>query len=304
MGRILLQSPGPHLGSPEQTRQIMWLVVLSLLPASLAGVYFFGFGALVVLATSVAAAVVTEYLWIKYVRGKEVRADGSAVVTGLLLGLTLPPGISPLYAFIGAVVAIILGKQVYGGLGSNPFNPALVGRTFLLISFPVVMTTWQAPWDATTTATPLSLLATGGPLPSWGQLFWGNVGGSLGETSVLALALGGLYLIYKGYIDWRIPTGVLGSAALFSLALGIPVTTTLFSGGLVLGAFFMATDYVTSPVTPAGRWLFAIGIGLITMVIRQFGGYPEGVSFAILLMNAAVPLLEKLTWPKAMGAVQ
>ncbi len=300
----LVQGPGPHIGSPELTRTIMWSVAIALVPASLAGLYFFGLPALVVLVTTTAAAVVTEYLWIKYVRGYQPRADGSALVTGLLLGLTLPPTFSPALAALGSVVAIILGKHVYGGLGNNPFNPALVGRTFLLISFPVAMTTWQAPLDAVTTATPLSLLKAGEALPSWGQLFVGNVGGSLGETSVLALLLGAAFLLWKGYIDWRIPAGVLISSAVLGAAFGVPVSVTLFSGGLILGAFFMATDYVTSPITQSGRWAFGIGIGIISVVIRQLGGYPEGVSFAILLMNAAVPLIERATWPKPMGAVK
>lgn len=300
----LLQGPGPHIGSSELTKKIMWSVVLALLPAVLAGVYFFGIRALLLIATTTAAAVLTEFLWVRYVLGKEYHADGSAALTGLLLALTLPPGLSLVLAVIGAVVAIILGKQVYGGLGNNPFNPALVGRTFLLISFPVAMTSWQAPYDAATTATPLSLLKAGEALPQVSSLFWGNIGGSLGETSVLALLMGAGYLIWKGYIDWRIPTGILASAALLGWAVGTPLTVTIFSGGLVLGAFFMATDYVTSPVTPKGRWIYAITIGIVTVIIRTFGGYPEGVSFAILLMNAAVPLIEQATWPKALGAVK
>ena len=304
MEGTLLQGPGPHIGGPELTNKIMWSVVMALVPTSLVAIYLFGIQALALITTTIAAAVASEYLWVKYVRHQEPKADGSVIITGLLLALTLPPGLPIWMAVLGAVVAVILGKQIYGGLGNNPFNPALVGRTFLLISFPVAMTTWQAPLDGTTTATPLSLLAAGEKLPNWLDLFGGNVGGSLGETSAIALLLGAGYLLWKGYIDWRIPCWVLGSAGLLGLALGTPLTVTWFSGGLILGACFMATDYVTSPVTPSGRWIFAVGIGLITVIIREFGGYPEGVSFAILLMNAAVPLLERATWPKPLGVAK
>ena len=199
-------------------------------------------------------------------------------------------------------MAILIGKQVYGGLGANPFNPALVGRVFLTASFPLLMTSWVLPagYDAIATATPLAVMQAGGEIPL-SNLFWGSVPGCLGETSAFALLLGGLYLLIKGYIDYRIVVGLFGTVTILSWILGLNPLTQLFAGGLMLGGLFMATDMVTSPVTPKGRWIFGIGTGILIMLIRQGAGMPEGVSFSILLMNAAVPLINRTTRPRIYG---
>ncbi|MFW6381211.1 MAG: RnfABCDGE type electron transport complex subunit D, partial [Bacillota bacterium] len=218
----------------------------------------------------------------------------------ILLALTLPPT-SPLWmVLVGSVVAIGLGKQVFGGLGHNPFNPALVGRAFLLAAYPVRMTNWIL--DGKTTATPLNLINQGVMTEYW-HMFTGHIGGSLGETSALALLLGGAYLIYKGYISWRIPAGMLSSVFVLTYITGNDPIFHLLAGGLILGAFYMATDMVTSPVTTRGRWIFGLGAGIIVVVIRLWGGYPEGVLYSILLMNTTVPLLDRYTRPRSFGEV-
>jgi electron transport complex protein RnfD len=207
-------------------------------------------------------------------------------------------------AVVGAVVAISLGKQIYGGLGANPFNPALIGRVFLMITFTTPMTTWINPVDGTTGATPLSLLKMQGIVTDYAKLFFGNIGGSLGETSAFLIIVGGLYLIYKGYVDWRIPVSYLGSVAILSVILGQDPIFHLLSGGLMLGAFFMATDMVTTPLSRFGKIIFGVGAGFFTVLIRFYGGYPEGVSFSILLMNAFTPLINRFTVPKIYGEVK
>jgi len=305
MNDQLVVSSSPHVRDVTTVSNIMWSVVKALIPAVLAAVYFFGFQAFSIIMVSVIGCIVTEYLF-QNVRGKEITInDGSAVITGILLALTLPPT-SPLWmVLVGSVVAIGLGKHVFGGLGHNPFNPALVGRAFILAAYPVRMTNWMNPIrmiDVTTSATPLSLVNQGAPVDYW-NLFIGNIGGSLGETSALALLLGGAYLIYKGYINWRIPAAMLSTVFILSFIAGFDPIAHLFAGGLILGAFYMATDMVTSPITKKARWIFGIGAGLIVVIIRLWGGYPEGVLYSILLMNTTVPLLDRYTRPRSFGEV-
>ena len=311
-------SPAPHAHSGDSVRRNMLLVILALLPAYAVSVLEFGWGALITAAISVAACVLTEWLVSRFLL-KEQRlsiGDLSAVLTGLLLAFNLPSNIDWWIVLIGAVVAIGVGKMTFGGLGQNPFNPALVGRVFLLVSFPAQMTTWPLAKgfetsyvDAQTGATPLyylkHMMKTGDlsvmdQLPALKDAFLGAMGGSLGEVCALALIIGGLFLICTRVITWHIPVSIIATVALFSW-IATPagmdphmfIGYQLLSGGLMLGAFFMATDYVTSPMTAWGKILFGIGIGFIMMVIRTWGSYPEGMSFAILIMNACVPLLNK-----------
>lgn len=300
----LITTSSPHLHSGESISRIMFSVAIALLLPTFASIYFFGFRALSLVIITSVAAMLTEAIFQK-LRNKPVTiADGSALVTGMLLALNLPPGIPYWMAVVGAVVAISLGKQIYGGLGANPFNPALIGRVFLMITFTTPMTTWINPVDGTTGATPLSLMKMQGVPTDYKSLLLGNVGGSLGETSALLIIIGGLYLIYKGYVDWRIPASYLGSVAILSTILGQDSVFHLLSGGLMLGAFFMATDMVTTPLSRLGRIIFGIGAGFFTILIRLYGGYPEGVSFSILLMNAFTPLINRLTVPKIYGEVK
>lgn len=314
----LVVSSSPHIRSEETVQRIMLDVIIALLPAAAASVYFFGMGALMVMLVSIGAAVAAEAA-IQKIRNKPVTInDGSAVITGLLLALTLPPSLPLWMAAAGAVVAIGIGKQVYGGLGCNPFNPALVGRAFLIVSFPVQMTTWTSPLDGVTCATllgikildgvtcatPLGLLKMEGVKTGYMELFLGNVGGSLGETSALLLILGGAYLIYRGVIDWRIPVSYLGTVAVLTLVLGHDPLFHLLAGGLMLGAFFMATDMVTTPLTRLGRIIFGIGAGVLVVIIRLYGGYPEGVLFSILLMNIFTPIIDKFIQPRIYGEVK
>ncbi|HOC08773.1 MAG TPA: RnfABCDGE type electron transport complex subunit D [Bacillota bacterium] len=314
----LVVSSSPHIRSEETVQRIMLDVIIALLPAAVASVYFFGIGALMVMLVSIGAAVAAEAA-IQKIRNKPVTInDGSAVITGLLLALTLPPSLPLWMAVAGAVVAIGIGKQVYGGLGCNPFNPALVGRAFLIVSFPVQMTTWTSPLDGVTCATllgikildgvtcatPLGLLKMEGVKTGYMELFLGNVGGSLVETSALLLILGGAYLIYRGVIDWRIPVSYLGTVAVLTLVLGHDPLFHLLAGGVMLGAFFMATDMVTTPLTRLGRIIFGIGAGVLVVIIRLYGGYPEGVLFSILLMNIFTPVIDKFIQPRIYGEVK
>ncbi|TDX49024.1 RnfABCDGE type electron transport complex subunit D [Orenia marismortui] len=294
-------SSGPHIRSKESISNIMYSVVLALLPATLAAVYYFGIQALILIITCSVTAIITEWCFQKARGIPATIIDGSALLTGLLLALTLPPQLPIWMAILGSIIAIALGKQVFGGLGYNFFNPALVGRAFLLASFPVAMTTWKMV-DVTSSATPLG----GDPnMIAIKDLFLGRVAGSLGETSAAAIILGGLYLLYKGYIDWRIPVGYLGTVALLTTFVGKggPIFH-LLAGGLMLGAFFMATDMVTTPVTKKGRWIFGIGCGILLVIIRVYGGLPEGVLYSILLMNMFVPIIDKYTLPRAFGEVK
>jgi len=300
----LITTSSPHLHSGESVSGIMFNVILALVPAAIGSIYFFGLRALSLILITTIAAALTEIVFQK-LRYKSVTiSDYSAIVTGILLALNLPPGLPYWMAAVGGIVAISLGKQIYGGLGQNPFNPALIGRVFLMISFTGPMTTWINPVDGTTGATPLALMKMEGVSTDYAKLFLGNIGGSIGETSALLILLGGLYLIYKGYVDWIIPVSYLGTVAIFAGVLGNDPIFHLLSGGLMLGAFFMATDMVTTPLSKKGKLIFGIGAGFFTILIRLYGGYPEGVSFSILLMNAFTPIINRFTVPKIYGEVK
>jgi len=299
----------------------MYAVLIALIPAFLVSLYMFGLGALIVMLTSVAACVFFEWAIVKFIlkRERTTILDGSAAITGVLLGFNLPSNLPIWIIILGALFAIGVAKMSFGGLGCNPFNPAIVGRIFLLISFPVQMTTWPVAgqWmhytDVQTGATPLGIMKgviSGAPgvsldqLPSSLDLFLGNNPGSFGEISALALILGGIYLIWKKVITWHIPVSILVTVFVFSgimylvnPALYASPLTHLLTGGLMLGAFFMATDYVTSPMNPKGQLLYGVCIGLITVIIRLFGSYPEGMSFAILIMNSFTPLINNYIKP-------
>jgi len=254
-----ITTSSPHIHSGESVQGIMFNVAGALLLPTAAGVYFFGIRALALVIVASIAAILTEAVFQK-LRNKPIAVwDGSALVTGMLLALNLPPGIPMWMAVVGSAVAIALGKQIYGGLGNNPFNPALIGRVFLMIAFPVHMTTWINPVDGTTGATPLALMKMQGVSTDYAKLFIGNIGGCIGETSAVLIIIGGLYLLYKGYIEWRIPTFYLGTVAVMSLILGRDPIFNLLTGGLMLGAFFMATDMVTSPISKKGKIIFGIG---------------------------------------------
>ncbi len=296
----------------------MYAVVISLMPAMAASFYFFRLKALAVYLICLAGCLATEAVFLR-VRKKPMSSlwDGSAVITALLLAMTLPPDLSWDIVLIGSVIAIALGKQVFGGLGNNIFNPALVGRAFLQVAFPVAMTTWSPPAtlviDTVTYATPLGNLKfqgalAQGTLTPLSDLFWGNTGGCLGETSSLALLLGAAFLLFRKTIDWRIPAGAilaLGAfTGIFWLTSPQEYASPLFhflAGGFILGAFFMAPDMVTSPITPTGAWIYASGIGLMVGLIRLFGGFPEGVMFSILFMNTFVPIINRYTRPRILG---
>ncbi len=343
-GSKLVLSVSPHVTGPETVRRIMYKVLLALLPACVAGVWFFGWRALSVMIVTTAFCVGAEALWCFLAKKpvKDTILDGSAALTGLLLALNLPSGVPYWACLIGAFLAIWLGKQVFGGLGCNPFNPALVARVGLLIAIPAIMTTWPVPRtmagaDATSSATPMveEVVVTGAtPLgvvgttakivedtpqaranfqavdndTMWGKYFVGEKGGCIGETSVLALLIGGVMLIAMKLINWRVPVCFIGTVALITGLVNLfypGVTPTplfhILTGGLMLGAFFMATDMVTSPITPWGAVVFAVGCGVITSVIRIWGNYPEGVSFSILIMNALVPLIDRWCSPRPFG---
>lgn len=302
MNNELIVTSSPHVRAQDSVKKIMWSVVIALLPAVFAAVYFFKARAISVVLTAVVGAVLTEYIFQKIRKKRITIEDGSAVVTGLLLALTLPPSIPLWTAFFGSVVAIGLGKQVFGGIGQNPFNPALVGRAFLTAAYPVLMTTWTV--DGVSAATPLAQMKSDGIATDTWNLFVGQIGGSLGETSALALLLGFSYLLYKGYVNWRIPLAMVGTVFLGTFAFGSDPIFHLFAGGLMLGALYMATDMVSTPTTKAGRWIFGIGAGLLVVIIRLWGGYPEGVMYSILLMNTAVPLINRYTRPRSLGEVR
>lgn len=323
MPERFIVTSGPHIATTQTTERIMREVMLALLPASAAAVYFFGWRVLAVISISMVAAVGTEAIIQKALKQKTTIMDCSAALTGLLLALTLPPMIPLWIPALGSIFAIAIAKQVFGGLGSNPFNPALIGRAFLTASWPALMTTWKWPhaaWslvqqlssgdavsaasDVIGSATPLALAKYMEIQVPLEPLFWGNIAGSLGETSAIALLAGGLYLIIRKIIDWRIPVAYLGTVAVIALVYKQDPFFHLLAGGLLLGAFFMATDYVTSPVTRKGRVIFGIGAGLLTILIRRFGGYPEGVCYSILIMNAFAPTIDRLTVPRIFGEVK
>lgn len=300
----------PHVHSRWSTKNAMWMVVAALIPCIISAVVFYGFYQLVIMAVSVVFAVGTEAA-IKYFRKKEIRIDdGSAVITGLLLALILPPNFSLGFTALGAVVAIGIGKEVFGGLGYNVFNPALVGRAFLQAAFPVQITTWTVPnfaVEGVTSATPLGAFKYDHVLSNVSSMFLGNVGGTIGETSALAVLIGGIFLLATGVINYRIPLSMILSmfllAGIFWLIDGSSFANPVFhltAGGFLFGAFFMATDWVSSPVTPKGMWIYGFGIVFILVIIRSFG-LPEGVMYALLVMNAVVPLINRYTEPKVFG---
>lgn len=308
----MIVSGSPHIHTGDSVKRRMWSVVIALLPAVAYSVYVFGLGALIVILTSVLGCLLTEYVIQRYlIGGKSTISNGSAVITGLLLAMNLPSNLPVWIVLIGCVVAIGLGKYAFGGLGQNIFNPAILGRVFLLISFPQQMTSWPLPMvnrdvylDATTGATILSKLKLNEMSPADVDLtatFMGQMGGSLGEISAIALLLGGGYLLMKRIISWHIPVSIIATVAIFSMFAGINPLVSIMSGGVLLGAFFMATDYVTSPMTYNGMLLYGVMIGIITMVIRLWGAYPEGVSFAILIMNGFTPLINTYMRPRRFG---
>lgn len=307
--RKFLVSPGPHLWKGLSVSKIMYLVVLALMFPAGAAIYFFGYYALSVLGVSVGTAVLTEYIC-KRLRNQPFVMDGSAVITGILLALVLPPTITLWMVALGAIFAIAIVKEAFGGLGHNIFNPALGARAFMSISFPAEMTTWVLPTyfgaDAVTSATPLSdkFIWLGDKLSLYKVMFIGNEAGSIGETSALAILIGGIFLLAKRIIDWRIPAVYIGVVALMAFALGQDPLFHILAGGLMLGAFFMATDYVTSPLTHRGKIIFGAVLGVLTATIRQFGGMPEGVCYSILFGNAITPLIDRYTKIRPYGLVK
>lgn len=312
MEGFLTAASSPHIRSSVSTKAIMRDVIIALMPALAAGIYFFGIRALIVTLTSVASCVLSEYLCNRIRKRKQSISDYSAIVTGILLAFNLSPSISPVFVAIGGAFAIVIAKMLFGGLGHNFINPALAARAFMLASWPVQMTSWIYPVDAVSSATPLVMIkkggeAIGGQLPTYWSLFAGSIGGCIGETSTLALLIGAVYLIFRRVITLHIPVSFIATVSLFTWILGgeRPFTGDfvyhILSGGLILGAFFMATDYTTSPVTTKGMIIMGIGCGITTSVIRLYGGYPEGVSYSILFMNVATPLIDRYTRPKSFG---
>jgi len=303
-GRLFVNS-SPHLKSMRTTRGIMFDVIIALIPAVIFSIYFFSFMAALIVVVSAATAVVFEFLYNLLAKKKQTVGNLSAVVTGILLALNLPPVKSSLWiAAVGTFVAIVIVKMLFGGIGKNIFNPAIAARVFLTVSFAGQMTDWVAPGaDAISTATPLALIQNG-TITGYLDLFLGNIGGSLGETSALALLIGLIWLLSRKVITWHIPVSFVGTVALLSFVMGHDPLFHVLSGGLLLGAIFMATDYVSSPTTWIGKLIFGFGCGLITIMIRLFGNLPEGVSFSILFMNALVPLIDRYTVPKSFGEVK
>lgn len=297
----LVVSNGPHIRLPYDSSKIMWLVALTLLLPAGAGVYFFGWPALVLITVITLSAVISEIIFQLLAKRPVTVADGSAVVTGLLLALIVPSTLPWWQGVIGAALAIVLVKGLFGGLGFNIFNPALAARAILLASWPVAMTSWVRPFDAVTTATPLYLAKVGQAVPGYWDLFLGNRAGSLGETSVLMILIGAVILLALRVIDWPAPTAYIGTVALLALAFGHDPLFYVLSGGLMLGAFYMATDYVTAPITIKGRFIFGAGCGVLTMMIRLFGGFPEGVNYAILIMNIFTPMIDRYARPRLFG---
>ena len=301
----------PHVRSKESIQSIMRDVIIALVPATAAGIYYFGLKALILIVAAIISAVFFEWLYEKITKKPVTINDLSAVVTGLLLAMNLPASAPVWVAIVGSAFAIIFAKQLFGGLGQNFINPALAGRAFLLASYPTEMTTWVVPnglaADAATYATPLAQLKNGALDASLKQLVLGQVGGTIGETCAIALIIGGIYLLYKHVISWKIPVIYIATVFILFAVLGrhglrMPVQE-IFAGGVMLGGIFMATDYASSPVTPKGQVIFAVGAGLLTYLIRTFGGYPEGVSYSILIMNCCVPLIERFTEPTIFGAL-
>ena len=305
MDKMLQVSSSPHIRSEATTRRIMLDVLIALLPAAFAGIYFFGLNAALLIAVTVLSSVAFEYLMRKVLKRSNTISDLSAAVTGLLLALNLPPDLPVWMAIVGSLFAIVIVKQLFGGLGQNFVNPALAARAFLLVSYGTKMTTWTQPLaaevDVISYATPLGVLKEGGELPGLLNMFLGRIGGSLGETSALALIIGGVYLLVRGVISWHIPVIYVGTVAVIALIAGANPFYYVLAGGLLLGAIFMATDYTTSPMTKKGVIIYALGCGALTMLFRLYTNMPEGVSYAILLMNVTVPLIDRYTKPKRFG---
>lgn len=327
MNKIVTVSPSPHVYEDTTVKRLMFDVVIAMLPALAFSIYFFGMGAIIVTLTAVVSCLAFEWLIQKFILNEEPSiSDGSAIVTGILLAFNIPTSLPIWIIIIGSLVAIGVGKLSFGGLGNNPFNPALVGRVFMLISFPVQMTSWPVPTgfsnsytDAVTGATPLGVMKEGlsagesvsnimDKIPSHMELFYGHMGGSMGEIAALALLLGFGYMLFRKVIKMHIPVSILLTITAFTGILWFvnPESNAdplfhLLTGGVMLGAIFMATDYVTSPMSIKGMWIYGIGIGVITVAIRVFGAYPEGISFAILIMNAFVPLINMYVKPKRFG---
>lgn len=303
MKSLLNVTSSPHIKHPETTRGIMLDVIIALLPACVFGCILFGIRALAVLLVAVASAVVAEFLWNKLLKKPNTVGDLSAVVTGLLIGMNLPSKIPLWMAAVGSLVAIIVVKQMFGGIGCNFANPAITARIVLLVSFPAAMTSFAEPLtDAVSSATPLTYIS--GSLqaaPSLKNLFFGMHSGCIGETSAFLLLVGGIYLVIRRVISPVIPVFFVGTVAILSLLSGDNLSVAVFGGGLILGAVFMATDYTTSPTTSLGKAVFAIGCGAIAFVIRKFAALPEGVSYAILLMNILVPYINRFTLKKPFG---
>jgi electron transport complex protein RnfD len=328
MGMLTI-SPSPHDHGNESVSKLMVAVIIALVPAFISSVYFFGMGTIIITATAIVSCVLFEFLiQLFLMKEKPSISDGSAMVTGILLAFCLPTNLPVWLVILGSFVAIAVGKMSFGGIGNNPFNPALVGRVFLFVSFPVQLTSWPEPGvnhfaylDASTGATPLSIMKEGmkngesmreilPDIPFLQDLFIGHMEGSAGEISAAALLIGLVYLLIRKIITWHIPVSILLTVTVFTgiLWLRDPILNPsplfhLLSGGLMLGAIFMATDYVTSPMIVKGMWIYGIGIGIITVVIRIFGAYPEGVQFAILIMNAFTPLINKYVKPRRYGEV-
>ncbi|WP_022819309.1 RnfABCDGE type electron transport complex subunit D [Fusobacterium russii] len=309
MSTILKTGPAPHIRTSETVESVMYDVVIALIPAFLMAFYSFGVRALILTSVSVLSCMVTEYICQKALKQDINIFDGSAIITGILFAFVVPVIMPLQYVVVGSVVAIALGKMVYGGLGYNIFNPALIGRAFVQASWPVAITTFA--YDGKAGATVLDAMKRGIPLTDallnngnqYLEAFIGRMGGCLGETSSLALLLGGLYLVYKKHIDWKVPAVMIGTVFALTALMGADPVMQIFSGGLFLGAFFMATDMVTSPVTSKGRVVFALGLGILISLIRIKGGYPEGTAYAILIMNGVVPLIDRYIRPKKFGGV-
>lgn len=327
MANLLTISGSPHIHGDSTIQKIMWGVVIALAPVLLVSIWYFGIGAILITAIAVVSCILTEYLIQRYFLKEEpTLSDGSAVITGLLLAMNVPSNLPWWMVIIGSIIAIAVAKMSFGGLGKNPFNPALVGRVFLLISFPVAMTSWPLPLqnrfvltDAVTGPTSLGVIKEGlgkgdslsslmEKVPSYADMMIGNMGGSLGEVSALAILLGGIFMIFRRIITWHIPVSYILTVFVFAGILHladpgqfIDPLFHLLAGGLMLGAVFMATDMVTSPMSKTGMLVFGFGCGVLTMLIRVWGAYPEGVSFAILIMNAFVPLINKGFKPNRFG---
>ena len=309
----LIVSSSPHVRSDVSIDTIFYAVTIAFIPTTVCGLYLFGIRALYVILVCISSAMLTECVAMRLTGEMELSIDDllhlrlppptGVIITGLLLALCLPPKIPLWMAAVGAAFAVAFGKCAFGGLGSNIFNPALVGRAFLMASWPVTMTTWTKPltYDAITTATPLGLWKMQNIATPYMNLALGTVGGCIGETSAIAILIGGIYLITKRCIDWRTPLSYIGTVAVLAFVLGQDPIFHILAGGLFLGAFFMATDYATTPITRNGRIIFGIGAGIIVVVIRLVGGYPDGVCFSILLMNAFTPLIDRHVRPHVYG---